>query len=85
MYLQWQGNVYAVPPLEEGARWSVNGHDALSIDARIQPELKLFLERSTAYPLTVLQSLPIPGAEKNQQAWLLRYQLRQYGESTCSG
>jgi len=85
MHLQWQGVVYEVPALQEKERWIVNGQEALNIDPGNQPELRLFLERSTEYALTVLQSLSIPGAENNQQAWLLRYQSHQNGASPCAG
>lgn len=84
MYLQWQGDIYEIPPLDAGTGWSSIGQAALNPDSGNRPELTLFLERSAKHALTVLQSLPIPNAKKNEQAWLLRYQGHKNGESPCA-
>lgn len=84
MYLQWQGVLYEIPPMDAGTGWSSIGQDILDSDSGNRAELKLFLERSAIYPLTVLQSLPIPNAEKNEQAWLLRYQTMRMGAAPCA-
>jgi len=84
MYLQWQGNLYAIPPLEMGTAWSSMDQVPLHLEAGSHPELKLFLARSARYPLAILQSLSIPNAGKNEQAWLLRYQSHQERELPCA-
>ena len=84
MYLQWQGDIYEIPPLNAGTGWSSIGQVALNSASGNRPELKLFLERSANHTLTVLQSLPIPNEKKNEQAWLLRYRSHQTGGSPCA-
>ncbi|NOX68274.1 MAG: hypothetical protein GXP15_03735 [Gammaproteobacteria bacterium] len=84
MYLHWQGDLYAIPPLAAGMAWSSMNQVPLGPDADSRPELRLFLARSAPHPLTVLQSLSIPHAGKNEHAWLLRYQSHENRRTPCA-
>ena len=84
MYLHWQGDLYEIPSLDSGARWTNTAGVALSRDLRNRPELELFRARSSEHSIAILQSLPVPDAEETERAWLMRYLSHETGESPCA-
>jgi len=82
-YLQWQGEIYAVPPLSPGTAWTTAEGAVPEVDTQDGPALQLFANRSGDYPLTMLQSLPVAGGAANDRAWLMRYEPDIGGDSLC--
>jgi len=82
-YLQWQGDIYAVPPLAPGTAWTTAEGQLPEVDKPDRPALRLFANRSAGYALTLLQSLPVAGGDANDRAWLMRYEPDIGGDSQC--
>lgn len=83
VFLQWQGTVYSIPPMQPGTVWASTDQLAMGVDALRKPELQLFLNRSAGYTTTILQVLPVSGGGGNDRAWLLRYESDSAGDAPC--
>ncbi len=81
-HVYWRGDVYELPSMNPGTRWTSAGAQALDVDNSNTPELALFRERSAKHELALLRPLQI--ANSAGQAWLLQYDTPQQGDDVCA-
>ena len=81
-HLYWHGDVYELPPMNSGERWTSAGAQAFDTDDANRPELALFRERSAKHELALLRPLRIANSIGND--WLLQYDTPRLGTDPCA-